>query len=165
MPILQSQIFITSHSRTITNTSRRTVESLRSCYVYDMAFHSHTAAVYGLFVVECLQIALTTHDAYKILGAGWGDPLELQSIQLLWLDLPVLGGISTFFLSSSLSFLLVSPHPLPQSHLPSSASTHGGYTCSVNRPSSLCLSARCVAHICSPFDPLDSSYIVHRERM
>ncbi|RPD54774.1 hypothetical protein L226DRAFT_611205 [Lentinus tigrinus ALCF2SS1-7] len=43
------------------------------------------AFIYGLFAVECAQIAVATHDAYEDFGVGWGSMAALESGQLLWL--------------------------------------------------------------------------------
>ncbi|KAI0707589.1 hypothetical protein C8Q76DRAFT_627952, partial [Earliella scabrosa] len=66
-------------------------------YVYSLSFPADSklikSFVYGLFVIECLQIVMATHDAYKVFGAGWGDIAELGSKQWLWFDTPVLSGL------------------------------------------------------------------------
>ncbi|KAI0647273.1 hypothetical protein C8Q79DRAFT_617019 [Trametes meyenii] len=49
--------------------------------------------IYSLFVLECLQIVMATHDAFAVLGAGWGNYAALNSPQWLWFDTPVLSGI------------------------------------------------------------------------
>ena len=57
-------------------------------------------AVYGLFVVECIQVGISTHDAYEIFGVGWGNLAALLDPQMLWLT-PVLSGASESSLATS----------------------------------------------------------------
>ncbi|KAI0709503.1 hypothetical protein C8Q76DRAFT_799500 [Earliella scabrosa] len=49
--------------------------------------------IYVLYALECLQITLASHDAYKVLGEGWGDPEALFNPHLLWFETPVMTGI------------------------------------------------------------------------
>ena len=60
--------------------------------------------VYGLFVVECIQVGISTHDAYEIFGVGWGNLAALLDPQMLWLT-PVLSGASESSLATSVNAL------------------------------------------------------------
>jgi len=65
-------------------------------YLYYIAFPKDhrglkcvVAAVYAL---ELTQTILLTHDAFRVYAKGWGNPVELDSIGLYWLNIPVLSG-------------------------------------------------------------------------
>ncbi|KAI0709498.1 hypothetical protein C8Q76DRAFT_799496 [Earliella scabrosa] len=66
-------------------------------YNYHLSFSGDSkylkSFVYGLFILECLQIVMASHDAYMVLGVGWGDITALLDVQWLWFDGPVLGSI------------------------------------------------------------------------
>ena len=49
--------------------------------------------VYGVYLVECIQTALITHDALRYFGSGFGDLQNLDRVQWLWIDTPILSGI------------------------------------------------------------------------
>ncbi|RDX56524.1 hypothetical protein OH76DRAFT_394270 [Lentinus brumalis] len=49
--------------------------------------------IYSLYSIECLQVAMASHDADKVLGAGWGNTEELYRAHWLWITSPVLTGI------------------------------------------------------------------------
>ncbi|RPD60411.1 hypothetical protein L226DRAFT_218218 [Lentinus tigrinus ALCF2SS1-7] len=57
--------------------------------VYQQSFPADSfklkAFVYGLYAVECAQVAVSTHDAYEDFAAGWGNIDALNAGQLLWL--------------------------------------------------------------------------------
>ncbi|KAI0647281.1 hypothetical protein C8Q79DRAFT_1009394 [Trametes meyenii] len=66
-------------------------------YTYYLSFPEDPkrlkAFIYILFLLECIQIIMATHDAFEVLGAGWGNFAALNSPQWLWFDTPVMGGI------------------------------------------------------------------------
>ncbi|TFK86051.1 hypothetical protein K466DRAFT_551121 [Polyporus arcularius HHB13444] len=49
--------------------------------------------IYSLYIIECLQVAMASHDADKVLGAGWGNTEELYRAHWLWITSPVFTGI------------------------------------------------------------------------
>ena len=49
--------------------------------------------VYGVYLVECIQTALVTHDALRYFGSGFGDLQNLDRVQWLWIDTPILSGV------------------------------------------------------------------------
>jgi hypothetical protein len=51
---------------------------------------------YGLYLLECLQVAIATRDAFETLGAGWGNLEALNNPQLIWFETPVMSGFSEF---------------------------------------------------------------------
>lgn len=51
--------------------------------------------VYGLFVLETLQLIMATHDSFHTLALGWGNVEDLLDVWLSWFDLPVLTGITS----------------------------------------------------------------------
>jgi hypothetical protein len=57
-------------------------------------FSIRSSIVYGLYILECVQVVMTTHDAFAMLGAGWGNLEALHNPHWLWFDTPVLSGIS-----------------------------------------------------------------------
>jgi hypothetical protein len=66
-------------------------------YNYYLAFPKDRGAikalVYTSFFLETVQTVLNGHDAYHMFGVGYGNMLELTSVQLSWFALPVLGGV------------------------------------------------------------------------
>jgi hypothetical protein len=50
-------------------------------------------SVYGLYLVEVVQVILATHDAFNIYGAGWGNIAALNNLQWSWFDTPIMSGI------------------------------------------------------------------------
>ncbi|KAH9945912.1 uncharacterized protein BXZ73DRAFT_95432 [Epithele typhae] len=61
---------------------------------YHLSFSSDPfrlkAFIYGLYLVEWVQVILITHDAFQVYGAGWGNFAALNSPQWLWFDIPVM---------------------------------------------------------------------------
>ncbi|KAJ3514701.1 hypothetical protein NLJ89_g2223 [Agrocybe chaxingu] len=49
--------------------------------------------VYFSFAIEVAQTMMVTRDTYKVFAGGFGDLTELDNLHLLWLTLPILGGI------------------------------------------------------------------------
>ncbi|TFK33883.1 hypothetical protein BDQ12DRAFT_637076 [Crucibulum laeve] len=68
-------------------------------YLYYLAFPNDRlyakALVYGTYTLEALQSILIAHDAFKTFGQGFGDFNALDSVQFLWLTIPVISGIAT----------------------------------------------------------------------
>ncbi len=52
--------------------------------------------VYTLYIVECIQVILASHDAYKVLGGGWGDIDALTKAHYQWIDSQMMTGIGAF---------------------------------------------------------------------
>lgn len=50
--------------------------------------------VYGVFVVETLQLVMATHDSFHTLALGWGNFSDLLEVWFTWFDLPFLTGLS-----------------------------------------------------------------------
>ncbi|KAK0483090.1 hypothetical protein EDD18DRAFT_1084257, partial [Armillaria luteobubalina] len=65
-------------------------------YLYYLAFpkdrKSTKCLVYGVYIVEFVQMMLLTHDTFVSFGYGFGD-LEALNIHLDWLYVPIMGGI------------------------------------------------------------------------
>lgn len=68
--------------------------------VYYMAFPKDkrisktiVAVTYGL---ELLQTVLSTRDAFRNFGSGWGDMRDLDEVGWLWFSVPVLGSVGEF---------------------------------------------------------------------
>lgn len=49
--------------------------------------------VYGVFALEVIQTILTTRDAFGIFATGLRDLRALANVRLLWLSIPILGGV------------------------------------------------------------------------
>ncbi|KAI0724005.1 hypothetical protein C8T65DRAFT_93159 [Cerioporus squamosus] len=49
--------------------------------------------IYSLYTIECVQVAMASHDADKVLGTGWGNTEELYRTHWLWINAPVMTGI------------------------------------------------------------------------
>ena len=49
--------------------------------------------VYCLYTIECVQVAIASHDANKVLGEGWGDTDELFKTHYFWITSPLTTGI------------------------------------------------------------------------
>lgn len=57
--------------------------------------------VLGIMLFEIVQIILSTRDAFRTLGAGFGDMIELDKVGWLWFSVPIMESLSTFpFLSA-----------------------------------------------------------------
>ena len=55
--------------------------------------------VYSSLTLEIAQTIMVTHDAFNIFAIGFGDFTGLDEIHLLWLTLPILGGVGLFLSS------------------------------------------------------------------
>ncbi|PPQ93765.1 hypothetical protein CVT25_008145 [Psilocybe cyanescens] len=53
--------------------------------------------VYGTLALELAQTLMVTRDTYLVFADGYGDLLVLDHLHLLWLTLPILGGIVGLF--------------------------------------------------------------------
>ncbi|TFK37863.1 hypothetical protein BDQ12DRAFT_607194, partial [Crucibulum laeve] len=66
-------------------------------YIYHIGFSNDRAAwkvlVGCIFVFETAQTILMTHDVFKTFAEGYGNLAALNSTQLVWLAVPILGGI------------------------------------------------------------------------
>lgn len=51
--------------------------------------------VYGLFVVETLQLVMATRDSFHTLALGWGNVPDLLNVWFSWFDLPFLTGLTS----------------------------------------------------------------------
>jgi len=49
--------------------------------------------VYTTFCIEVSQTMMVTRDNYKVFAAGFGKIEAVINLHLLWLTLPVLGGL------------------------------------------------------------------------
>ena len=52
------------------------------------------AVVSGIFILEVVQVILTSHDAFRMFATGWGDPLQLDNVGLLWFSVPIMNALS-----------------------------------------------------------------------
>lgn len=57
--------------------------------------------VYSSLTLEMAQTFMVTHDSFKIFATGFGDFSGLDNLHLLWLTLPILGGVGVLFFFSS----------------------------------------------------------------
>ncbi|CAE6499484.1 unnamed protein product [Rhizoctonia solani] len=66
-------------------------------YIYSLSFPNDSriikSLVYGLFFVDCVQTALTTHNAWHFLSRGWGDLRVLSDPGWSWIAVPLLSGL------------------------------------------------------------------------
>ncbi|KAH8079086.1 hypothetical protein BXZ70DRAFT_1051023 [Cristinia sonorae] len=66
-------------------------------YLYYIAFPSDRPSskhlVLFTFILETLQTILSTRDAFRNFGSGWGDMRDLDAVGWLWFSVPVLGSI------------------------------------------------------------------------
>ncbi|TCD60833.1 hypothetical protein EIP91_009422 [Steccherinum ochraceum] len=66
-------------------------------YIYYLAFPNDR--IYGktlvglIYILEIMQLAVTTHDAFIAYAAQWGDFAHVDGVKTLWLGIPVLTGI------------------------------------------------------------------------
>ena len=49
--------------------------------------------VYSVFILEVTQTIITTQDAFHVFGEGYGNFAFLDSIELVWFNVPILTGI------------------------------------------------------------------------
>ncbi|EMD36402.1 hypothetical protein CERSUDRAFT_115404 [Gelatoporia subvermispora B] len=60
--------------------------------------------VYGVFLLETLQIVMTTHDAFHELALSWGDCEGLVALYWSWFDQPILAGLTTGIIQCSYAY-------------------------------------------------------------
>ncbi|KAJ3571476.1 hypothetical protein NP233_g3727 [Leucocoprinus birnbaumii] len=69
-------------------------------YIFFTAFPADKAPykfmVYLLFILEVIQTALTTHDAYRAFVLDFGDPVSLETVRTAWFSVPVATGMIGF---------------------------------------------------------------------
>ena len=53
------------------------------------------ALVYSVLILEILQTIIITRSAFHVFGEGYGNFSFFNDVELAWLDVPVLTGIST----------------------------------------------------------------------
>ncbi|KAK0459358.1 uncharacterized protein EV420DRAFT_1642323 [Desarmillaria tabescens] len=65
-------------------------------YLYYLAFPNDRkfakSLVYGIYIVELVQMVLVTHDAFAVFGYGFGDIEAVIDIHFDWLTVPVISG-------------------------------------------------------------------------
>ncbi|KAH8079065.1 hypothetical protein BXZ70DRAFT_651321 [Cristinia sonorae] len=66
-------------------------------YIYYLAFPKDRtlskSIVAFTYTIELLQTVLSTRDAFRNFGTGWGNMIELDAVGWLWFSVPVLGSI------------------------------------------------------------------------
>ncbi|KAG8895563.1 hypothetical protein FRB99_000462 [Tulasnella sp. 403] len=66
-------------------------------YIYYLSFPRDSiyikVLVYSLFAIDCLQTAMTTHNAWHFLSRGWGDLGVLADPGWSWIAVPLFSGI------------------------------------------------------------------------
>ncbi len=91
--------------------------SVQTCasFLYGRALHSSAAdlyydaavndrlltrcLVYGVYMLEFVQTAFVTYDAFKIFALGFGDLESLTAVHFHWLTIPVMSAIGNYPLS------------------------------------------------------------------
>lgn len=76
--------------------------------------------VYSCLALELAQTLMVTRDTYLVFAAGYGDLLALDHLHLLWLTLPILGGIGQQVLllnNMPTDILLLDSWPAVPSHI------------------------------------------------
>ena len=53
--------------------------------------------VYITLVIEAAQTVTATRDIYQIFVVGFGNWFNLDDLHMLWLTLPILGGLGTIY--------------------------------------------------------------------
>ncbi|KAK0212242.1 hypothetical protein DFS33DRAFT_12960 [Desarmillaria ectypa] len=75
-------------------------ESVWACglsnYLYYLAFPNDRKIikylVYGIYIVELVQMVLVTHDAFAMFGYGFGNVEAVTDIHFDWLTVPIMSG-------------------------------------------------------------------------
>ncbi|KAH8088900.1 hypothetical protein BXZ70DRAFT_498790 [Cristinia sonorae] len=66
-------------------------------YIYYISFPKDhwrlKGVVFFAYILEIIQIILSTHDAFRVYGSGWGNPQELDAIGLVWVSIPILDSL------------------------------------------------------------------------
>ncbi|KAG7097835.1 hypothetical protein E1B28_005153 [Marasmius oreades] len=77
-------------------------------YIYYLAFPNDRTAVkamvYGLYLVETMQLVMITHDAFQDFVFGFGRPGALNELNLLWFDCCVIDGAVAFVVQSFFAY-------------------------------------------------------------
>ncbi|TCD63229.1 hypothetical protein EIP91_005814 [Steccherinum ochraceum] len=67
-------------------------------YIYYLAFPDDPIHAKGLvaliYTLEIAHLVLTTHDGFDKFAAKWGDILHVDSVETLWISVPILTGLS-----------------------------------------------------------------------
>ena len=66
--------------------------------VYYISFpldsYKRKSVVGAAYVLEILQVVLSTRDAFRVYSLGWGNPLTLDEVGFYWFSIPMLTGMS-----------------------------------------------------------------------
>ncbi|TCD61565.1 hypothetical protein EIP91_008256, partial [Steccherinum ochraceum] len=66
-------------------------------YIYFLAFRKDNRYAKGLvclvFILELVQVILTTRDGWQIFASGWGDYQNADDVRLTWFSIPIMSGI------------------------------------------------------------------------
>ncbi|KAK1227048.1 hypothetical protein PQX77_009958 [Marasmius sp. AFHP31] len=77
-------------------------------YLYYNAFPNDALKfrllVYGVYIVECVQTILVTHDVFAIFAYGYGNMKALDDVHLLWFHACVLPGLIAFTVQSYFAY-------------------------------------------------------------
>ncbi|KAK0434161.1 uncharacterized protein EV420DRAFT_1654172 [Desarmillaria tabescens] len=69
-------------------------------YLYYLAFPKDRrftkCLVYGVYIIEFVQMVLVTHDVFAVFGYGFGDIGALTRINFNWLTVPVISGVVAY---------------------------------------------------------------------
>lgn len=67
------------------------------------------ALVYFSLCLELAQTFMVSSDGYDVYAIGFGDIVNLDDLHLLWMTLPILGGIGTNAFLLPFNFSMVDP--------------------------------------------------------
>ncbi|TCD70841.1 hypothetical protein EIP91_001532 [Steccherinum ochraceum] len=66
-------------------------------YIYHLAFRTDRVhiktLVFGIYILELVQLVLVTRDGFAIFAAQWGEFEHLGDIRLLWFSMPIMTGL------------------------------------------------------------------------
>jgi hypothetical protein len=65
-------------------------------HAYDISTRVQRCAVFGIFLLELLQVCLSAADIFYWFGSGYGDMNHLMSTHLSSFDTPMIGSITSF---------------------------------------------------------------------
>lgn len=74
------------------------------------------AIVSTTYILEILQVVLSTRDAFRNFGTGWGDMPDLDAVGWLWFSVPVLGSISQYSDTPMLFDTVIADLASPRAH-------------------------------------------------
>ncbi|KAK0459352.1 uncharacterized protein EV420DRAFT_1642317 [Desarmillaria tabescens] len=67
-------------------------------YLYYLAFPNDRQftkyLVYGIYIIEFIQMVLVTHDAFAMFGYGFGDIQALTDMHFDWLAVPIISAVA-----------------------------------------------------------------------